>query len=218
MAVAIAKQSPDNLILASRTLSKLENVKNSVLQQHPDVPINLVQIDLGSRTSIVNAASTINSLVKHLNVVINNAAVVSSKRIETEDGLETSFGTNHIGHFLLTNLLIRLLRSGAKTFVQPFGTRIVNVSSLGYRLSPIRFHDPNFQGLEIPFEEEPRAFKDSFSDGKYYHGLVAYGQSKTANILHAVSLNKKYNSVGVKAFAVHPGCKYSAIKIMVQRH
>lgn len=212
LAVTIARHSPATLILASRTLSKLEAVAKSVRQTSSQVDPKLVVLDLGSLKSVRQAAADISQLVESIDVLINNAAVVSSERRETADGLEQTFGTNHVGHFLFTSLLTPLLLAGAKQAGQAGTTRVVNVTSLGYRLSPIRFHDYNFEGKQVPSEEEPPQglpahMKPNLADNRPYQGFCAYGQSKTANILHCVALNQKLGSKGIKAFAVHPGCK-----------
>lgn len=150
-------------------------------------------------------AAQITDVIPHVDVLINNAGCVSSERKTTAEGLELQFGVNHIGHFLLTSLLLpKLLASGTP--------RVVNVTSLGYQISPIRFHDYNFEGKEIPPEEEPapgfpKVFYPNPAEGKNYHAFCAYGQSKTGNILHAVGLNEKYGETGLRAYAVHPGSK-----------
>ena len=169
-------------------------------------------MDLGSHASIRKAAAEIARLVDHIDILVNNAGVVSSERRETAEGLEQAFGTNHIGHFLFTSLLTPLLLAAAARSIHHGATRIVNVTSLGYRLSPIRFHDYNFEGKPVPKEEEPPAglpphMKPNASEGRPYQGFCAYGQSKTANILHCVALDKRLNGRGIRAFAVHPGCK-----------
>jgi NAD(P)-dependent dehydrogenase (short-subunit alcohol dehydrogenase family) len=97
----------------------------------------------------------------------------------TRDGFELQFGTNHLGHFLLTNLLVPALLRGA-------AARIVSVSSRGHQQSPVRFDD-------LAFEREP------------YDKWAAYGQSKTANVLFAVELERRLGGRGVHANAVHPG-------------
>ncbi|KAF8855918.1 hypothetical protein BDZ45DRAFT_745925 [Acephala macrosclerotiorum] len=97
------------------------------------------------------------------------------------DCVEAQFGSNHIGHFLLTNLLIpKILTAGP-------GARIVNLSSNGYQVGEVRFDDYNF------------------SDGKEYNVWMAYAQSKTENILFTVSLAEKLSPKGISAFAVHLG-------------
>lgn len=178
--------------------------------QCPTVTAKLVVLDLASLESTRNAAAEISRQVDHIDVLINNAAVVSSERRETAEGIEQTFGVNHVGHFLLTSLLTPLLLAAAAKSKESGLTRVVNVSSLGYRLSPIRFHDYNFEGKEVPVEEQPpMKLPSHMSIGKDmpYGPFPAYGQSKTANILHCVSLNQKLDAKGVKAFGVHPGCR-----------
>lgn len=100
------------------------------------------------------------------------------------------------------------LLSAAKTNA-PGSTRIVNLTSLGHRLSPVRFHDYNFEGKEIPEDEGHPPLKGAFAKGTVgaYNGYIAYGQAKSANVLFSVELNKLLNSKGVVSYAVHPGCK-----------
>lgn len=211
LATAIAKHSPATLILASRTKAKLEEVAKLVKDQSPEAELKVVVLDLASMKAVRSAAAEISQLVDHLDILINNAGVVSSERRETVDGLEQTFGANHVGHFLFTSLLTPLLLAGAAASTSPGATRVVNVTSLGYRLSPVRFHDYNFQGSEVPKEEQtPMKLPPhmTISKDRPYAPFPAYGQSKTANILHCVSLNEKLGSKGLKAFAVHPGCMY----------
>jgi len=218
LAVAIARHAPAKLILASRTKAKLDQVAEQIAQNSPNVrPPVLVELDLSSQKATRRAAAEITGHVKDISLLINNAGVVASERRETADGIEQTFGVNHMGHFLLTSLLTPLLLVGAEQSGKPGSTRVVNVTSLGYRLSPLRFHDYNFEGKPIPAEEEPSANIPSYmkpdpNAGREYYAFTAYGQSKTANILHAVSLNEKLGNKGIRAFAVHPGCK-SAVGI-----
>ena len=214
LATTIAQHAPKTLILASRTVSKLEAVAQLV-KKETNLSPSIVELDLSSKDSIHRAAAQVTKLVNHIDILINNAAVVSSERRETIDGLELTFGTNHIGHFLWTTLLAPLLLKGAES--TPGSTRVVNVTSLGYRLSPVRFHDYNFEGKPVPPEEEPPKglpphMKPDMSQNRRYQGFCAYGQSKTANILHCVSLNERYKMKGLNAFAVHPGCKDEATR------
>ena len=212
LATIIARHCPETIILASRTKSKLEDVAKLVKQSSPRVNLSILEVDLGNQRSIRDGAAAIFDLVDQVDILINNAAVVSSERRETVDGLEQTFGTNHVGHFLFTTLLTPLLLASATNSTPPGATRIVNVTSLGYRLSPVRFHDYNFEGKEVPLEEEPPVglpshMKPSLAKNRFYVGFSAYAQSKTANILHCVALNKRLSSRGIQAFAVHPGCK-----------
>ena len=118
-------------------------------------------------------------MAKPLHLLINNAGVMNTPFEHTVDGYELQFGTNHLGHFLLTNLLVPALIAGAPS-------RVVNLSSGGHRSSDILWDDPNF-------EHQP------------YDKMTAYGQSKTANILFSVELDRRLGDRGVHANAVHPG-------------
>jgi NAD(P)-dependent dehydrogenase (short-subunit alcohol dehydrogenase family) len=95
----------------------------------------------------------------------------------TTDGFETQFGTNHLGHFVLVNRIAPLIRSGG---------RLINVSSAGHRFANVNLDDPNF-------------------DRTPYEPFVAYGRSKTANILFAVAFDRRHRDRGIRAAAVHPG-------------
>jgi NAD(P)-dependent dehydrogenase (short-subunit alcohol dehydrogenase family) len=110
-------------------------------------------------------------------VVIANAGVMATPFGNTLDGFETQFGTNHLGHFVLVNRIASLIRRGG---------RLINVSSAGHRRSNVDLEDPNFE--RAPYEP-----------------FVAYGRSKTANILFAVAFDQRHRDRGVRAAAVHPG-------------
>ena len=131
----------------------------------------------------------------------------------TAEGIEAQFGANHIGHFLFTNLLMPQLFVAAQSNA-PGVTRVVNLTSLGHRLSPIRFHDYNFEGKEIPQEEQHRPLSPALAGGQKgaYNGYVSYGQAKTANILFSVELNKLLKEKGIISYAVHPGCKCATLR------
>lgn len=218
LAQTIAKHSPANLILASRTKSKLEKVVGQIKASGTSVTLKFVVLDLSSQSSICESAAEISKLVDHIDILINNAAIVTSDLRHTTEGIETQFGTGHIGHFLLTNLLFPLLQAAAARS-PPGATRIINVSSAGHRISPIRFHDYNFEGKQVPESERPPpSVPDKFlpKPGNPYHGFVAYGQSKTANILFAISLTEMFGNQGIKGFAVHPGCASLSPNVLVR--
>ncbi|KAE9582533.1 Retinol dehydrogenase 12 [Colletotrichum fructicola] len=119
-----------------------------------------------------------------LNILINNAGVIQREKTKTVDGFESHFGINHIGHFLL----FQLLRPALLASVTPeFHSRVVTVSSMAHRASEIRFHDFNF-------EEE-----DSFTQS------VAYGHSKTANIYFSNEIERRFGSQGLHSLSLHPG-------------
>ncbi|KAI6380656.1 hypothetical protein MCOR25_001591 [Pyricularia grisea] len=218
-ALAVASQAPKHLILASRTVSKLEEVISDIKQKYPGVKTVPVTIDLASLDSIRDAAKEIESLLAGdgLNVLVNNAGVTGKSRnaITTPDGtrLDKQFFVNHIGTFQLTHLLIPLLQKAAAG--SPSGaTRVVNISSQGHFVSPIRFSDYAIEKFpdEEAIPEAERASRDSMPpfffkgmDDEGFPGFVAYGQSKTANILHATELSRRLKGSGIVAFSVHPG-------------
>jgi NAD(P)-dependent dehydrogenase (short-subunit alcohol dehydrogenase family) len=137
----------------------------------------LVELDLGNLKSVRACADRSLAKGEAFDVVIANAGVMATPVGHTVDGFETQFGTNHLGHFVLINRIARLIRDGG---------RLVNLSSLGHRYSNVDLDDPNFE--RTPYEP-----------------FVAYGRSKTANILFAVAFDKRHRDRGVRAAAVHPG-------------
>jgi NAD(P)-dependent dehydrogenase (short-subunit alcohol dehydrogenase family) len=139
--------------------------------------IELVEIDLADLKSVRAGAALLNAASKPFDLVIANAGVMATPFGHTTDGFETQFGTNHLGHFVLINRIAGLIRDGG---------RLVNVASSGHRFSDVDFDDPNF-------ERTP------------YDPFVAYGRSKTANILFAVEFDRRHKGRGVRATAVHPG-------------
>ncbi|TLS23289.1 uncharacterized protein PpBr36_06151 [Pyricularia pennisetigena] len=224
-ALAVASQAPRHLILASRTASKLDEVISDINQKYPGVKTLPVRLDLGSVDSIREAANKIESLLvgEGINVLINNAGVTDKIRapITAPDGtrLDKQFFVNHLGTFLLTHLLTPLLQKAAAE--APSGaTRVVNLSSHGHRISPIRFSDYALDkyasGEDIPeaertHPETPAFFLQGMGD-EGFPGFVAYGQSKTANILHATELSRRLKGSGIVAFSVHPGLIETALE------
>ncbi|KAL1977282.1 hypothetical protein VTN31DRAFT_141 [Thermomyces dupontii] len=207
MALAIAAHNPAKLILASRTLEKLRQVADEISKKSPQASsaVELVTLDLASQQSVQAAANRIAELVDSIDILINNAGIMVLSPEKTAEGIELQFGTNHIGHFLFTNLLIDKLKKAAGSR-PPGNTRIINVSSAGHRLSPIRFHDYNIEGKDVPDEEQPPPeMLKVYGKVEKYNGWIAYGQSKTANILFSVYLNQKLAPAGVVSYAVHPG-------------
>lgn len=133
----IAAHSPKLLILAGRDALKIAQTTEDIKSSHPDVPTRTLVLDLSSQKQIREAAAEVNNYDENIDVLVNNAAVMASPYGTTSDGLETQFGTNHIGHFLFTNLIVD------KILASP-SPRVVNVSSDGHRLSPIRWDDLGF--------------------------------------------------------------------------
>jgi NAD(P)-dependent dehydrogenase (short-subunit alcohol dehydrogenase family) len=136
-------------------------------------------VDLASLASVRAFADWFGTGHDSLELLVNNAGVMATPLLRTADGFELQFGTNHLGHFLLTLLLVPALRAGAPA-------RVVTVSSAGHRASDVDFDDPNY-------ERRP------------YDKWEAYGQAKTANILFAVELDRRLAPFGVRAFSLHPG-------------
>ncbi|KAF5564046.1 oxidoreductase [Fusarium phyllophilum] len=177
-----ASKSPSLLILAGRNASKLQEMSEAITKTNPSVKTRSLVVDLGSLASVRKAAEEVNSWsdVPSIDGVVNNAGVMAIPYTKSVDGYEMQFAICHLGHFLLTNLIMdKILASESP--------RVVNISSNGHSLGPIRFADPHF------------------SDGELYDQWSAYGQSKTANMLFSVSLAQKLGSRGLQSYSVHPG-------------
>lgn len=138
-----------------------------------------VALELDSLSSVRSATSTILGRYPVIDVVIANAGVMACPQGRTTEGFERQFGTNHLGHFLFTGTL-------APAVAAAEGGRIVNLSSGGHRRAGILWDDPNY-------------------DRRPYDKWEAYGQSKSANVLHALALQRRLGGQGVLAFSVHPG-------------
>ncbi|PNS21009.1 hypothetical protein CAC42_3346 [Sphaceloma murrayae] len=208
VAINLAAHSPALLLLASRTPSNITSIINTIDSTTP-CPTAAIPLDLSSLSSVRSAASQITSLTPSLDLIINTAAVVSTTRKLSEDGIELQLAVTHVGHFLLTSLLLPTLISTAESSRFPKGsTRIVNVSSLGHRFSPFRFSDYNFEKFNVPLEERPPESVPATlkgSEEEPYAVFVAYGQSKTANLLHVVELERRFRDRGVGSWGLHPG-------------
>ena len=139
--------------------------------------LELVALDLANLASVRACADALNADGRPFDLVIANAGVMACPKGQTADGFETQFGTNHLGHFVLVNRIAALMKSGA---------RLVNLASAGHRFADVDLEDPNFE--HTPYGE-----------------FVAYGRSKTANILFAVEFDRRHKARGVRATAVHPG-------------
>ncbi|KAI1495951.1 NAD(P)-binding protein [Biscogniauxia marginata] len=178
---AVAKAQPALLILAGRNVAKVQLTVDSIASAYPDVKLRVLQLDLSSLAAVREAAATLNSWsdVPHIDVLVNNAGIMATDYSLSPEGFESQFATNHLSHFLFTNLIMdKILASKAP--------RVISVSSDTHRLHPIRWADYNF------------------SNGETYHKWHAYGQSKTANALMALSLAKKLGP-RLRAYSVHPG-------------
>lgn len=146
--------------------------------------LDVLELDLASLASVRRAANEFTKRHEQLHFLINNAGVMNTPKGKTSDGFETQMGVNHLGHFLLTQLLLPTLEKSAPA-------RIINVSSC--------FHD-RAMGREGDIH-----FDDLFFENSKYDGWRAYAQSKLANLLHAKELARRLEGTGVTAVSVHPG-------------
>ncbi|GAB5587120.1 hypothetical protein Unana1_02020 [Umbelopsis nana] len=178
----IAKYDAGLVIVAGRKQEALDDTIGKIKAETPSANLRSLILDLASLESCKKAATEVNAYAEPIDVLINNAAIMSCPYHTTKDGFEAQVGTNHLGPFVFTNLIL------PKILASKTGSpRIVNVSSIGHIFSPIRFDDP------------------FFNDGKDYDKWASYGQSKTANILFARELSKRYKSKGLVVFSLHPG-------------
>src|SRR5258708_21365440 len=160
----------------------LEKAKAATALVQKDAAANggsfeLVELDLANLKNVRACADGLQKKGEPFDVVIANAGAMATPFGHTADGFETQFGTNHLGHFVLVNRIASLIRAGG---------RLINLSSSGHRYSNVDLEDPSF-------EHTP------------YDPFVAYGRSKTANILFAVAFDKRHRGHGVRGAAVHPG-------------
>lgn len=149
--------------------------------------VEIAALDLADLTSVAAFAARFVDAPRDVHIVINSAGVMACPETRVGDGWEAQFAVNHLGHYVLVNLLWPVLAHGR-------GARVVAVSSLGHRLSPIRWDDVQF--------------------AHGYDKWLAYGQSKTANALFAVQLDALGARLGVRAYSLHPG----KIATPLQRH
>lgn len=176
------------VVLTARDVPKGEAVAAEIQRATGNAAVSVEALELGSLASVRAFAQRFLARHDRLHVLINNAGVMACPFGKTADGFEQQFGTNHLGHFLLTGLLLPALRRGAPA-------RIVSVSSRGHHMSPVVFDDVHFARRE-------------------YHKWASYGQAKTANVLFAVGLERRFGSQGIHALALHPG----AIMTELGRH
>lgn len=142
-----------------------------------------VELDLASLEQVRRAASEVLALAPEVDVLMNNAGVMFTPFGRTTDGFETQFGTCHLGHFLLSELLAPALLAAARARGE---ARLVVLASAGHAMADLDLADPNWEDRE-------------------YDKFAAYGGAKTANVLHAVEWERRYGDRGVHAYAVHPG-------------
>lgn len=140
--------------------------------------VEIDQLDLIDPASVEAFAARYRDSGRPLHILINNAGIMGGELVRDSRGYEAQFATNHLGHFQLTRGLLPALRKAG-------GARVVEVSSWGHHLSDIRWEDSHFE--------------------REYDGMVAYGQSKTANVLFAVELDRQWSGDGIRGYSLHPG-------------
>jgi len=178
------------VVLACRDIRKATDAAGRITDAVPGATVDVVPLDLASLASVRQAAGQIRSRYPRLDLLINNAGLMMPPYGRTEDGFELQIGTNHLGHFALTGLLLdRLLATP--------GSRIVTVSSFAHRQGRIDLDDLHFQQ-------------------RAYRPAAAYGQSKLANLLFTYELQRRLAAAGAQTIAValHPG----AVPTDLQRH
>ena len=185
-ALDLAKRGA-RVIMACRDLKKGETALNDIVEKTGSKNVVLKQLDLASLKSIREFAENVNKNEPRLHVLINNAGVMLVPELtKTEDGFEMQMGVNHLGHFLLTNLLLDLLKISTPS-------RIVVVSSVGHEMFTTKMKFDNINSETI------------------YEKWDAYGQSKLANILFARELAKRLDGTGVTVNCLHPGVIFTEL-------
>lgn len=167
------------VVMAVRDKAKGEAAVEAIRASAPDARLELAELDLASLDSVRAFAASVLERHPRIDLLINNAGVMAPPLLRTAEGFELQMGTNHLGHFLLTNLITPAVVAAAPA-------RVINLSSRGHLRSDIRWDDPHWRTTE-------------------YDKWEGYGQSKTANILFSVELDHRLRDQGVRAFAVHPG-------------
>ncbi|KAI4218555.1 MAG: hypothetical protein L6R36_008893 [Xanthoria steineri] len=180
----LAKHNPARILLAARTPSKAEAAIKEIKTAVPSANISYLKLDLCSFKSISAAAQDFQSQSPRLDILMNNAGIMATPLAETEDGYESQFGTNHMGHALFTKLLMPILLKTAEE--EGSDVRIVNLTSEGHNLAP------RPQGILL---DEAKL--------KAQGPWARYGQSKLANILFTKELASRYPSI--TSVAIHPG-------------
>ena len=170
------------VVLASRSMEKGEEARTEILKDFQEGKIKVMQLDLGDLESVRNFASAFKENYKKLDVLLNNAGIMMTPYFTTKDGFEGQLGTNHLGHFALTGLLMDVI-------LKTQGARIVNVSSGAHKSGEMDFSNLQFE------------------NGKGYKPMKAYGRSKLSNLLFTYELQRKLEAAQKEtlAMAAHPG-------------
>lgn len=177
-----------HVIIAARNIITANEAKERIVQEMPNARIDVLKLDLASLKSVREFVENFTALNLPLNILINNAGIMFCPYHLSKDGIELQFATNHLGHFLLTNLLLDKMKHTADT--SGIQGRIVNLSSVAHQ------HTYS-EGIRF----------DKINDKSSYNDKKAYGQSKLANILHANELSRRLKAEGanITVNSVHPG-------------
>ncbi len=169
-----------HVVMACRNMGKAQEAQSRIQQQHPAASIECMELDLSRLQSVRNFAATFAAQHSRLDLLINNAGIMMPPYSLTEDGFESQLGANYLGHFALTGLLLPLVAGTP-------GARVVSLSSLAHRWSPIQFDDLQF--------------------AKGYSARKAYGQSKLACLMFAYEFQRRLQAAGHTSISVaaHPG-------------
>ncbi len=180
-AAAVLADKGAHVVLAVRNLEKGNDAKARITSTSPNAAVAVQELDLTSLDSVRKAADELRAAHQRIDLLINNAGVMYTDKASTKDGFELQFGTNHLGHFALTGLLL-------DNMLGVDGSRVVTVSSVGHRIRA-RIH---FEDLQLE---------------RNYDRVVAYGQSKLANLLFTYELARRLTLKGAPtiATAAHPG-------------
>ncbi|KAI3501305.1 hypothetical protein L1887_29170 [Cichorium endivia] len=176
-----------HVVMAVRNTETGTRIREAILTEAPNAKVDVMELDLSSLASVRKFAADYCSLGLPLNILINNAGVMAPPFTLSKDKIELQFATNHLGHFLLTNLLLETMKKTSREHEKE--GRIVNVSSEGHRFA--------YKGIHF----------DKINDESSYSPMYAYGVSKLANILHANELTRqiKEEKVELTANSLHPG-------------
>ncbi|XP_034433152.1 retinol dehydrogenase 13 isoform X2 [Hippoglossus hippoglossus] len=166
------------VILACRDMTRARIAADEIRQKSGNGNVVVKKLDLNSLQSVRDLAKDVEESEEHLDILINNAGIMMCPQWKTEDGFEMQFGVNHLGHFLLTNSLLDLLKKSAPS-------RVVIVSSMAHKRGQIHFDDINLD--------------------KDYEPKKSYGQSKLANVLFCRELAARLQGTGVTVYSLHPG-------------
>ncbi|OWM79549.1 hypothetical protein CDL15_Pgr022961 [Punica granatum] len=177
-----------HVIMGVRNMTAGRDAREAIVKEIPTAKVDAMELDLSSLASVRKFASDFNTSGLPLNLLINNAGVMLTPYTLSKDNIELQFATNHLGHFLLANLLLDRMKKTARESSKE--GRIVNVSSEAHRLT-------YREGIKF----------DKLNDEAGYSSMAAYGQSKLANILHANELTRhlKEQGVNITANSLHPG-------------